>query len=114
MKQAAAFWAREMKTLSVILAVLILCGSGFAEESGQASWKGIVKNASGAPVPSAKVTLKGKDKSAEATTAADGRFQFSSLQAGEYHLTIESKSTKADYAQPVALANGAKAVVVTV
>jgi len=108
------FWVNEMKTLSSLLLFLSLCITSWAQNSDQAFWKGVVQNAAGAPVSGVKVLLRGKDASAEATTSPDGRFQISNLHAGQYRLSVESNGKNAGYAQPLDLAVGSAAVVITV
>ena len=108
------FLGKAMKTLSILLAILALCITGRAQNSDQASWKGIVQNATGAPVSGAKVVLKGKVDSGQAITSANGQFQLSNLHAGQYRLSVESEGKSAGYAQPLDLAVGSSAVVVTV
>jgi Carboxypeptidase regulatory-like domain len=111
---APYFAGRRMSVFYIVLLVpFLLCLAAQARAADKVSWKGVVHNAAGAPVSGAKVKLAGKDGSPEAATAADGQFQLPSLTAGQYRLTIESSGKKADYPQPLNIAAGAPAVVIT-
>ena len=83
-----------------------------AQQAAISPWQGVLKNSAGAPIPAAKVRLSAKD-SAAATTAADGQFHLAALPSGRYRLTVEADGRKIEYSQPIDLAPGAPAVVLT-
>src|SRR5579863_3725955 len=62
----------------------------------QAAWAGVLRNAGGAPIGDARVTLSSGERKAEGRTGADGRFLLPLLPAGNYHLTIATKGSKVE------------------
>ncbi len=67
-------------------------------------------NAAGSPVSGARVSLAGKNESADATTGADGQFHLKPLPAGQYKLIIVSEGRRIEYAQPIAVHPGIPSV----
>ncbi len=63
----------------------------------------MLRNAAGAPIGDARVTLSSGEGKAEGRTGADGRFLLPLLPAGNYHLTVATKGSTAEYPQPVEL-----------
>ena len=94
----------------LLLAWLLTTGATYAQ---QAVWQGVLRNAAGAPIASARVRLSGEGAQAEAVTGADGRFRLSVLPQGQYRLTVEANGRKIEYAQPVDLAPASPAVALT-
>src|SRR5689334_1549603 len=88
----------SMKTkfrIGVLLAALFLCAGGlFASPTG--SITGFVKDATGAVVPGARVTLTntGTNIQVTATSDANGEFQFPQLAPATYSLQVEGKGFK--------------------
>ncbi len=87
--------------------------TAWGQQAAQSGWQGVLRNAAGAPIGAAKVRLAGPAGEGEAKTGADGRFQLTTLAAGQYRLSVEAKSGKAVYALPIDLAPGAPAVQIT-
>lgn len=87
---------RKRITKGVVLpALLLFCAGGlFASPTG--SITGFVKDATGAVVPGAKVTLTNTATNTQITAASDanGEFQFPQLAPSTYSLQIEGKGFK--------------------
>ncbi|MBZ5590285.1 MAG: carboxypeptidase regulatory-like domain-containing protein [Acidobacteriia bacterium] len=81
---------------STTLAVLCLLGAGLLLASPTGSISGFVKDASGAIVPMAKITLTNTATNAQLATltAANGEFQFPQLAPSTYSLVVEAKGFK--------------------
>jgi Carboxypeptidase regulatory-like domain len=84
-----------------------------AQQPAQATWSGVLRNTTGAPIPGAKVELASDETRAEASTDSDGRFHLADLSPGQYRLTVDSNGKKAHYARPIHLEAGAPSVVLT-
>jgi Carboxypeptidase regulatory-like domain len=84
-----------------------------AQGAAKATWQGVLRDAAGAPIAGAKIVLRAGSAKAEATTGADGRFKLPPLPARAYHLTVETKGSKVDYAEPVELTAAGPAVALT-
>src|SRR5579859_1033156 len=82
-------WA--LSALTVLLA-LMMTGTGLRAQSTQGSILGAVKDASGAVVPNATVTLTNADAGVVRTTktSANGDYSFSDVQAARYAIEIEA------------------------
>jgi Carboxypeptidase regulatory-like domain len=115
-------------TIQALIATLLLglattfSARTIAQQAQQPSlfvWQGFVRNAAGAPIPSAKVRLNANGATtpaavtAEAATAADGQFHLAPLPTGSYRLTVEADGRVIDYAQPIDLIPAAPSVVLT-
>ncbi len=81
-------WARHRLTLSALFIMLSCLPSARAQVS--ASIKGIVMDASGAPVPAATVTAKNTETGAERSAITDdaGWYQFVWLAVGQYEMAV--------------------------
>jgi hypothetical protein len=95
------------------LALLVASTSAFAQSAVQASWRGVLRNTGGAPIANAKVSLTASGQKGEARTDSDGRFLVQMLPAGIYHLTVATKGSTVECAQPVSLAAETPDVVLT-
>ncbi len=84
-----------------------------AQQAPQTVLQGVVRTTAGAPVAGATVTLIKGTASAQAITGADGKFSVTGLTAGQFGLSVEANGSKTDYAQPIVLASGGPAVVIT-
>ena len=51
-------------------------------------WHGIVRDAKGSPLPAAEIELLHRDQPARVRTAADGQFEFTGLEPGEYSVRV--------------------------
>ncbi len=91
-----------------------MAGSMQAQQAAAtAAWQGTLHNAAGAPIVGAKIRLAGNGASAEAVTAADGRFNLTALAPGQYRLTVEAEGRSVEYALAVAVAAASPAVALT-
>ena len=94
------------------LAIFILC-SAASGQAVQTTWRGVLRNAAGAPIAGAKIELTAADAKADARTGADGRFQLELLPPGQYHLTVTTHGNKVEYAQPIDLTIAAPEALLT-
>ena len=85
----------------VALSMLLLCAHAMAQTAAEGVWKGVLHTAAGAPVAGAKIKLAGTGSSSEAITGKDGQFDFAPLPTGQYRLTVETKSSKITFGQPI-------------
>jgi len=67
------------------------------------SWAGVLLDGDGKPIAGAIVRVQAGDARATATTAADGRFTFAAVAAGEYSIAVEHKGATAAFPHPVEL-----------
>ena len=86
---------------ALIIAGWLICALAGAQTNTLAIWQGELRNAAGAPIAGAKISLAGSAKSVEAITGADGGFRVAALPPGQYRLTVETSGTKVKFAQPV-------------
>ncbi|MGA2084651.1 MAG: TonB-dependent receptor [Terracidiphilus sp.] len=101
-ERGKAGYADKSAIVLVIVAWLLAVAGACAQPAALPVWQGILRNASGAPIPGATVRLAA-NAAAEAVTAADGSFRLLNLSPGQYRLSIESKGRKIDYALPIDL-----------
>ena len=73
-------------------------------------WQGRLHNPAGAPIATARVTLRNEKRSASAVTADDGGFHLEPLGPGAYRLTIEANGRSSEFAQVVDLEPGTPSV----
>ena len=95
-----------------LAALVLLAVAAGAQQAAQAVWRGVLHNAAGAPIASAKVRLTGNGAQAEAVTGADGRFTLAALPQGQYRLTVQAGGHKSEYAQPIDLSQASPEVVI--
>ncbi len=85
---------RNLQTLSVVLVLLLACGSvawtQFAQRGGV---EGFVFDQSGAAIPGASVTLtnQGQQQARQETTDGTGHYAFNDLAAGQYALSVKAQ-----------------------
>jgi outer membrane receptor protein involved in Fe transport len=78
--------------LMLVLLVLALCATGmFAQTSTTGGIAGVVKDASGAAVPNAKITINSSSlmRPQTAVTGSDGSYKVLNLPPGNYSLSVE-------------------------
>ena len=94
----------NLRTLCLII-VLTSAAGAFA----LASWRGVLRDDAGHPVPSAtiKLTSISGGQPYTARTSASGEFVLTEMPAGDYQLAVESGGQSWTSAKPVALAEGA-------
>ena len=101
-------------TLAVIIAISTLClFSGTSWGQVTASMSGSVKDASGAVVPDAAVTVKNTESgfTRSAQTDANGNFNAPSIPVGEYEVTVEKQGFHEQVRRGINLVVGQQAVV---
>ena len=99
---------------SLLLAALVLAApAAWSQQAPEAVWHGVLRNPAGAPLAGAKIRLSAKGSAAQANTGADGQFRLIALPAGQYRLFVEIHGRKGEFAQPIDLAAGAPAVLIT-
>src|ERR1700730_626273 len=86
------------RNVSVTAIALLLAAVTLKAQNTAGSISGVVQDAQGAVVPSAKVTLTNDDQGPVSarcvTTAAEGSFVFSPVLAGKYTITVEMTGFK--------------------
>lgn len=89
--------------LVVFLAAVFLSSISIRAQKGNDSgvWRGVVRNASGAPVGGATVQLTGRIHKHAVVTAADGSFAIRSPQQEEYQLSIGAGTKSFDSRTPI-------------
>jgi len=92
-------WASK-SFCSLAIFVLMMMASGSAQSLAQVPWSGVLRNAGGAPIADAKVTLSSERGKGEARTDTNGRFTMQ-VPEGSYRLTVAAKDAKASSGQPV-------------
>ncbi|MGA8043256.1 MAG: carboxypeptidase regulatory-like domain-containing protein [Terracidiphilus sp.] len=99
----------------MIIALFVLLGAAAAraQQDDQVVWRGVLRDAGGAPIPAATVALKGSKAEAHVTTHEDGTFRFAPLSPGQYRLTVETQGKTIESAQAVELAAAMQSAVIT-
>ena len=95
--------------------LLLLTASGWGQNSGSATVQGTVKDASGAVVPGAKVTITQIETGLKSNTVSnnEGFFAFPPVQIGKYKVRCEATGMKA-WEQEITLDTGRTAEVTAV
>jgi hypothetical protein len=98
----------QFRATSVLVALLLFCGFGFAQNSVSGSLDVVVRDPSGALVNKAQVQLlnKGKQQSA-AQTNQKGEARFNKLAPGIYQLHIEAAGFKSQDLETITIVPGA-------
>ncbi len=91
------------------LVLLWLPAAGFAQFE-TATVLGVVKDASGAVMPGAKVTLEnlGTGIKENATTNTEGSYQFLAVKLGRYQVRVEADGFRAGLSEPFEVLTGAR------
>ncbi len=106
-------WLRSGLTALPPLLLLLLCSGLPAQNTPLPSWRGVLRNTGRAPIASATVFLKGRDRAIEARTGDDGRFQVKDVAPGSYGLSVEVNHRLVVSAEQVSIAAAAPPVVIT-
>src|SRR5689334_8622987 len=82
--------SRTVAVLLLVLLTVALASTSFAQGT-LGSLAGTVRDASGAVIPGASVTLKnlGTGQTRKATTTGEGAFTFPQIDNGKYSVTVE-------------------------
>jgi hypothetical protein len=101
--------------LGALVMALIVSASLWGQNSGSATVQGTVKDASGAVVPGAKVTITHTETGVKSNTVSnnEGFFVFPPVQIGKYRVRCEATGMKA-WEQEITLDTGATVEVNTV
>jgi hypothetical protein len=89
---------RSFRFCTLAALLLILAPFTFSQTITTADAVGVVSDASGAVVPSAKVTIKSADSGESRTelTNGEGQYRFPLMKPGEYEITAISKGLKSN------------------
>lgn len=91
------WYKRSLQVLLVCLAVATCFGTAMSQaQSNAADLQGTVRDANGAVVPNASVTVRntGTNVSREATTNSDGYYKIVNLPPGDYELNVKAANYK--------------------
>src|SRR5581483_6504148 len=78
-----------------------------AMATSPASWSGVLRDSSGAPVPSATITLQPVGRQPfTSTTTSDGRFSFNGVPKGTYEFAVSKGSATWSSAQAIVIEPG--------
>ena len=104
-----------MRSITMLCLLLVVISGVLlaAQQTGDVVWRGVLRDAGGAPIASAKVELRGEKASAHETTKPDGSFQLKPLPPGQYRLLVEANGKTTESAQEVELAAATQAAVIT-
>jgi hypothetical protein len=80
--------------IPAILLIVLLAAPGFGTD-GRASWNGVLRDATGNPVPEAVVNLRSLSGGTgySVRTSTSGTFTFSEIAAGNYELSVTTRTT---------------------
>ena len=108
-------WFRKLFFALFLLAVFLFHAHyGCAQQPANwVVWRGVLHNAAGAPIAGAKMRLVGANQGAEAVSAADGKFHFTALPAGQYKLTLARSGKPIGTPKIVEVQGGAPPVTLT-
>ncbi len=81
------------KAVWLILAVLMTFSTDLHAQTASARLRGVIRNATGAPVPNASIVAAGVNRGTQLvqTTDAQGRYLFPAMPPGEFTITVEAK-----------------------
>jgi hypothetical protein len=96
-----------------VILCLLACAGAAAQQPSAAEWQGVLRNPGGAPIAGAEVLLTGNGSAAKVKTDTDGHFRLAQLAPGQYHLTVESKGGKAEFAEPIVITDTNGSVALT-
>ncbi len=83
---------KTMRIAFVMLMVMLFAASAVAQNVATADLRGVVKDAQGAVVPNATVTMHDEAKNTDRTVKSndEGEYLFSQLPPGDYTMTVEA------------------------
>ena len=102
-----------IRVVACLLLALISAAPLCAQQASDVVWRGVLRDAGGAPIAAATVELKGSKASAHERTRTDGSFQLHPLPQGQYQLRVTANGKTTESAQSVELAAATQAAVVT-
>ena len=88
--------------LVIWLVLLTYCAGAEAQSGESVNWRGVLRDAAGAPV-TGTVHLESEGVVVEAKSGADGRFQVAGLKPGSYRLWVEVNGRRMEDAAPLAI-----------
>ncbi|HYK35251.1 TonB-dependent receptor [Alloacidobacterium sp.] len=104
---------RFFRALLVLLLCVALSAVALPQDAAISSWGGVLRDASGQPVPNATIWLVEQGHKHAAATSETGIFTFRNLPSGNYSLSVESAGKVTNASRPVLLAANHVTVVVT-
>ena len=90
----------SLRALAACAFLFFVCSPMRAAADG---WRGVLRSPDGATIAGARIHIKADRFEADAVTDTKGQFQFPSLAAGEYKLSLDWKGQHSLAAQPVKL-----------
>lgn len=96
------------------LLLMFLIALPLIGQQSQVVWRGVLHDASGAPIASARIELKNSKQTAHETTQKDGGFQFHLLPAGQYRLFVDANGKTMESAQALDLTSSTQAALIIV
>lgn len=96
------------------LFLALLVAVPLSAQQSQIVWRGVLRDASGSPIASARIDLKSDKQTVHETTRKDGSFQFHPMPPGQYRLFVEANGKAMESAQALDLAASTQAAVITV
>ncbi|HLZ39673.1 MAG TPA: carboxypeptidase-like regulatory domain-containing protein, partial [Candidatus Sulfotelmatobacter sp.] len=82
-------------------AILVFLMAQSAGAAQGASWKGLLSDSGGKPVPGALVSLRSGDHEYTAVTDANGKFIFAEIAPGSYRLSVKSGGKESSGLAPI-------------
>ncbi len=103
----------NLRILWVMLCVLVLAGTGWAQVTATGSIGGTVLDSSGSTVPNASVTIKNTDTGFTRQVSSDegGRYKVSELPLGSYQVDISAPGFGTEVRKGITLTIGREVVV---
>src|SRR5271170_4395593 len=86
-----------------LLSLLFLSSTLHSQQLSTRSWKGVLQDATGAPIKGAQIHLIGGHGEIVAETQADGSFQFANPPSENYQLSVGIAGLGHNYANPIEL-----------
>src|SRR5262245_17571487 len=89
----------KTSVLSIAVLSIAFCCAAFAQNTPQATLRGVVTDPSGARIPRATVQLRGPAGEQTQTTDGNGQYVFTGLAAGRYDVQVSAADFKTDQRQ---------------
>jgi hypothetical protein len=88
------------------VASFLICfiSSGWAQNAVAPQWRGVVRSASGGPLPGAVVRLERNSRQLSSRTDSAGEFHFLNLPVGDYELTLDINGQSVKYRTRIRIA----------
>jgi hypothetical protein len=98
MRDTKSYWCSRLAVAAMFTTIWMLTPSAFCQTLTTGDVTGLVKDATGAVVPNASVTLKSVDSGEvrKMVTGPSGEYRFSLLKPGDFTIMAESTGLKSD------------------